>query len=98
MSEQEKTELEQMAHAFWQDSLAKFFPTSKGPTNVEVAMFVAGHSAGYCDKEGVKETQDFLRKLLGYLDVVSEDDCLARHYIERAEHLLKMGEQEVPKR
>jgi hypothetical protein len=42
----EETEPEQAAIAYWQDKLAKFFPTSKGPTSVEINMFVAGFKAG----------------------------------------------------
>ncbi len=34
--------IEQEAVYYWQDSLAKFFPTSKGPTATEVDMFRAG--------------------------------------------------------
>lgn len=32
------------AVSYWQDRLAKFFPTSKGPTGCEVAMFEAGYA------------------------------------------------------
>lgn len=35
-------ELKDEAIKYWQDSLAKFFPTSPGPTNTEILMFKAG--------------------------------------------------------
>lgn len=38
----EKTQDERDAVAYWQNSLAKFFPTSKGPTSSEVDMFISG--------------------------------------------------------
>lgn len=36
-------DVREMAVWYWQDSLAKFFPTSKGPTGTELAMFEAGY-------------------------------------------------------
>lgn len=38
-------DVKQLALAVWQDKFAKFFPTSKGPTNLEIAMFEAGYQA-----------------------------------------------------
>lgn len=38
-------DVKQLAIAFWQDRLAKFFPTSKGPTNTEIEMFKGGWEA-----------------------------------------------------
>ena len=37
----------QAAVAHWQDKLAKFFPTSKGPTTTELLMFEAGVSVAF---------------------------------------------------
>lgn len=40
------TDLRKEADAYWQDDLAKFFPTSKGPTTTEYYMFEAGFRRG----------------------------------------------------
>lgn len=37
--------IKQLAIAYWQDKFAKFFPKSKGPTDLEIAMFVGGLTA-----------------------------------------------------
>jgi hypothetical protein len=37
-------EIKAKAIIYWQDKLAKFFPTSNGPTNCEIEMFKAGYS------------------------------------------------------
>jgi uncharacterized membrane protein len=42
-------EIKQFAVEYWQDRLAKFFPTSPGPTNTEVDMYTAGYTAGHDD-------------------------------------------------
>lgn len=34
------------ALAFWQDRIAKFFPTAKGPTTTEAIMYDAGVAHG----------------------------------------------------
>lgn len=36
-------DVKKLAISYWQDSLAKFFPTSKGPTETERSMFEAGY-------------------------------------------------------
>lgn len=36
-------EMRWKAVVYWQDRMAKFFPTSPGPTDLEVAMFKAGY-------------------------------------------------------
>lgn len=41
--EQNKDEIKYQAIVYWQDKLAKFFPTSTGPTNIEIEMFKAGY-------------------------------------------------------
>lgn len=38
------------AIAYWQDRLAKFFPTSKGPTGSELDMFRAGYELGQLEE------------------------------------------------
>lgn len=40
------TKVEERAVWYWQDRLAKFFPTSPGPTTTEIEMFRAGFEAG----------------------------------------------------
>lgn len=39
-------DVRRMAVIYWQDDLAKFFPTSKGPTSTEILMYEAGYKAG----------------------------------------------------
>lgn len=39
---------------YWQDRLAKFFPTSKGPTNTEISMFNYGLEEGKKTVEVIK--------------------------------------------
>jgi hypothetical protein len=39
-------DVDQKAIAYWQDSLAKFWPTSQGPTATEKIMYKAGYEAG----------------------------------------------------
>lgn len=36
-------DIEKEAIYYWQDKLAKFWPTIKGPSTVEIAMFKAGY-------------------------------------------------------
>lgn len=36
-------DIEKEANYYWQDKLAKFWPTMKGPSTVEVDMFRAGY-------------------------------------------------------
>lgn len=38
------------AIAYWQDSLAKFFPGAKGPSGSEFAMFRAGYQLGQSEE------------------------------------------------
>lgn len=47
--------LREKAVAYWQDKLAKFFPTSKGPTGVELDMYKAGL------REGLKLAAEVVR-------------------------------------
>jgi hypothetical protein len=37
------TTLKEKAIFYWQDSIAKFFPTAKGPSTVEIDMYEAGY-------------------------------------------------------
>lgn len=38
-----KRKIEELAVAYWQDRLGKFFPKAKGPTGTEMDMFKAGY-------------------------------------------------------
>lgn len=51
---------------YWQDDLAKFFPTSKGPTPCEVIMYTAGALAAI---ERAKVLEDALDKALNDLGI-----------------------------
>lgn len=59
------------AVAYWQDSLAKFFPTAKGPTNVEIDMFIAG-----AEKARKAERERILHVLANNTDSNIDPDTL----------------------
>jgi hypothetical protein len=42
-------QLDQLAHEFWQDDLAKFFLKQKEPTYTEYRMFQAGYQKAFGD-------------------------------------------------
>lgn len=48
------------AISIWQDQFAKFFPKSKGPTNVEIAMFEAGLREGEELRERYKQALKYI--------------------------------------
>lgn len=71
-------ELKYKAIAYWQDRLGKFFPTSKGPTNVEIEMFEAGYNLREQEIERLREAlqkitkfskSDFLGKWVSEYDL-----------------------------
>jgi len=43
---------------YWQDSLAKFFPDSVGPTNTEVLMFKAGFELASKQHQELEDLKD----------------------------------------
>lgn len=51
-------EIKDKAIWYWQDRLAKFFPTSKGPTNVELEMFKAGYEKALSENLRAAEASD----------------------------------------
>jgi hypothetical protein len=54
--------VKEAAVAYWQDKLAKFFPTSKGPTNCEIEMFKAGAE---WEKANLEESvEEFMGRIL----------------------------------
>lgn len=58
----------QLAIVYWQDKFAKFFPKSKGPTDLEIAMFVGGYEVAQ------KEEWAWLEELRALDDVEEVKD------------------------
>lgn len=74
-----RNEIKDKAIFFWQDRLAKFFPSTLGPTNTEIVMFEAGYELGQKEeaeaKKIIKEAEK-LREVL--LNVWHEGVCAGK--------------------
>lgn len=77
--------IKERAVFYWQDSLAKFFPKSKGPTTTEIAMFEAGYQEGKEERERLRQALKFIAspsKSEDYEQLRKQDMAKARAALE----------------
>jgi hypothetical protein len=83
-----ENDVKNKAVEFWQNRLAKFFPTLKGPTGCEIAMFEAGYEQGQKDTELVEQLLEENEKIKKALYAVWHEGVCAGDLKEKVEEAL----------
>lgn len=83
--------IKRKAIEYWQNELAKFWPTAKGPSVVEIDMFEAGYNAGFKDnidvlKYNLKLETELLKDKLNSAE--AENKRLREELLAEQEELL----------